>query len=218
MRVTHSSCWIAGPLTTTSISEPIRLVLAEFEDIVSRGLRALIADDGRFALVASDVRTQDLKATLAEAAPDAAILNFGSLGSPEELRDLHAAVPGTRLVVLADAASLEECRQLSAFGASACLTKGVEASELLDAIHADARDRPVMRGPAAGAPLTQPESDVLELLRGGFSNAEIAATLHVGFETVRVHTSSIYRKLGVRSRRELRSGDVALAQSHHGAP
>jgi DNA-binding NarL/FixJ family response regulator len=69
------------------------------------------------------------------------------------------------------------------------------------------------------AALTQREVDVLELLRGGRSNAEIAATLHVGFETVRTDTSSIYRKLGVSSRRELRSGEAVLAaHGHHGAP
>ena len=46
---------------------------------------------------------------------------------------------------------------------------------------------------------------MLELLQGGRSNAEIAASLHVGVETVRTHARNIYRKLGVSSRRELRS-------------
>ena len=40
---------------------------------------------------------------------------------------------------------------------------------------------------------------------GRSSNAEIAAALHVGVETVRTHVRNIYRKLGVRSRRGLRS-------------
>jgi ATP/maltotriose-dependent transcriptional regulator MalT len=46
---------------------------------------------------------------------------------------------------------------------------------------------------------------VLELLQMGRSNAEIAATLHVGIETVRTHARRIYRKLGVNTRRELRA-------------
>jgi ATP/maltotriose-dependent transcriptional regulator MalT len=58
---------------------------------------------------------------------------------------------------------------------------------------------------AAGpTPLTPREADVLELLQTGSSNAEIAATLHVGVETVRTHARHIYRKLGIRTRRELR--------------
>jgi DNA-binding CsgD family transcriptional regulator len=46
---------------------------------------------------------------------------------------------------------------------------------------------------------------VLELLQGGHSNAEIAAALQVGIETVRTHTRHIYRKLGVKTRKELRA-------------
>ena len=51
--------------------------------------------------------------------------------------------------------------------------------------------------------LTPREADVLELLQQGRSNAEIAMALSVGIETVRTHARSIYRKLGVRTRREL---------------
>lgn len=205
---------------TTSTNEPIRLVLAEFEDIVSHGLRALIAGDGRLVLVASGVHAQDLSPTLTESRADVAILNFSALSSPSQLRDLHAAFPSTRLVVLADPASLSQCRQLAAFGASACLTKSADVPELLHAIH-DGSGRPLPSPgaePVSGATLTQSEVDVLELLRSGRSNAEIAATLHVGFETVRTHTSNIYRKLGVSSRRELRSGEIALAHLHQAEP
>jgi DNA-binding CsgD family transcriptional regulator len=58
--------------------------------------------------------------------------------------------------------------------------------------------------PAGPAPLTPRETEVLELLQGGRSNAEIAADLHLGIETVRTHARHIYRKLGVSTRRELR--------------
>jgi ATP/maltotriose-dependent transcriptional regulator MalT len=45
----------------------------------------------------------------------------------------------------------------------------------------------------------------MELLQSGRSNAEIAHALHVSVETVRTHARRIYRKLGVRTRRELRA-------------
>jgi DNA-binding NarL/FixJ family response regulator len=44
---------------------------------------------------------------------------------------------------------------------------------------------------------------VLEHLQSGRTNAEIAQQLQVGVETVRTHARNIYRKLGVRTRREL---------------
>ena len=51
--------------------------------------------------------------------------------------------------------------------------------------------------------LTPREADVLELLQQGQTNAQIAMALHVGVETVRTHARNIYRKLGVKTRREL---------------
>ena len=51
--------------------------------------------------------------------------------------------------------------------------------------------------------LTPREGDVLLLLRQGRSNAQIALALQIGVETVRTHARSVYRKLGVASRRAL---------------
>jgi ATP/maltotriose-dependent transcriptional regulator MalT len=44
---------------------------------------------------------------------------------------------------------------------------------------------------------------VLELLQDGCTNSEIAERLQIGIETVRTHARSIYRKLGVASRRDV---------------
>jgi DNA-binding NarL/FixJ family response regulator len=51
--------------------------------------------------------------------------------------------------------------------------------------------------------LTPSESRVAELAAGGDSNKDIAQTLYVTPKTVEVHLSNAYRKLGIRSRREL---------------
>ena len=51
-------------------------------------------------------------------------------------------------------------------------------------------------------PLTERELDVLRLMAAGRSNPEIAEELVVALGTVKAHTSSIYRKLDVRSRTE----------------
>ena len=199
---------------TIASRQPITLALAEFEDIVSRGLESLIDDDSHLKLVASGVSRERLAKTLADSKPDVAILNFGSLSTPAELRDLHATAPGTRLMVLANNPSAAECRQMIGFGATACLAKSTEARDVLHAIYLASRGLHVLPPaatasqayePAGPAPLTAREADVLELLQGGRSNAEIAASLHVGVETIRTHVRNIYRKLGVSSRRELRT-------------
>jgi DNA-binding NarL/FixJ family response regulator len=58
--------------------------------------------------------------------------------------------------------------------------------------------------PSGPEVLTPREAEVLEHLRTGTSNAQIARELQVGIETVHTHARSVFRKVGVRSRRELR--------------
>ncbi len=191
---------------------PIAVAIARFEDIVARGLRALIAEDENLELVVEGIPHEQIDAAFSAHRPDVAILNFGSLDSPSELRDLHQRHPETRMIVLANRPTPTDCRQMLAFGATACLAKSTEARDVLHAIYLASRGLHVL--PPAATPahmplgpelLTPREADVLELLQHGRSNSEIAALLHVGVETVRTHARHIYRKLGVRTRRDLRA-------------
>jgi NarL family two-component system response regulator LiaR len=191
---------------------PITVAVARFEDIVGRGLRSLIDEDDHLELVAFDFAHEQAAAMLDSHEPQVAILNFGSLSSASELRDLHRAYPQTRLLVLANRPSPSECRQMLAFGATACLAKSTQARDVLHAIHLASRGMHVLppagmdvHDPIGPEMLTPREADVLELLQSGRSNAEIAQTLHVSVETVRTHARRVYRKLGVRTRRELRA-------------
>jgi DNA-binding NarL/FixJ family response regulator len=191
---------------------PVRLVLAEFEDLVSHGLRALVAGDPNVQVVANGVPYDQLWGVVARDLPDVVIVNFGSLESPNDVREMHAAHPETRLVILANRPTPTECNQMLAFGATACLSKETQARDILSAIHLASRGLHVlpktarefgmsrMPGPEL---LTPREADVLEHLQLGRSNAEIAMMLHVGVETVKTHARNIYRKLGVHTRRDL---------------
>lgn len=122
--------------------------------------------------------------------------------------------------MLANRPTAGEAGQLLAFGATACLSKETQARDVLNAIHLADRGLKVLPpAPDADAAgllradrqldgpdlLTPREADVLARLHEGRSNAEIAGLLCVGVETVRTHRRNIYRKLGVRTRRELAS-------------
>jgi DNA-binding NarL/FixJ family response regulator len=49
-------------------------------------------------------------------------------------------------------------------------------------------------------PLTQREGEVLRQMANGLRNKQIAATLHISYETVKEHVQRIMRKIGVRDR------------------
>ena len=191
--------------------DPITILISRFEDLVGAGLRSLIGDDPSLRIVASDVDADRLDALIAAHSPSVTIVNFGALRAPADLRRLHAAHPATRVVVLANHPTPGECSQLLALGATACLGKDVEGRDVLNAIHLASRGLHVLphSRPANAAAgllpdvLTPREADVLDQLQLGRSNGEIAQALHVSVETVRTHARSVFRKLGVHSRREL---------------
>jgi DNA-binding CsgD family transcriptional regulator len=74
---------------------------------------------------------------------------------------------------------------------------------------AGARPRRIIRSGIES--LTPSERRIAELAAAGLSNAEIAARLFITVKTAEHHLSTIYRKLGIRSRREL---PAALDAAH----
>ena len=102
-------------------------------------------------------------------------------------------------------------------GANGFLLKDVQPAELVaairvvaagNALYAPAATERLLERFAASAPtearsidgLTDREREILRLIAGGLSNAELAAQLHLGETTVKTHVSSMLRKLGVRDR------------------
>jgi DNA-binding NarL/FixJ family response regulator len=187
---------------------------AKFEDLVAIGLRVLISEDPNLELLADAVTMDGVEAAIERHRPDVVLLNYGTLGSPGRVLQLHRSYPEARIVVLANRPTAAECNQMLSFGATACLSKETEARDIVNAIHLASRGMHLLPRSAAtgglldsgiqGAELLTPrEAQVLELLQDGAPNAEIAHELSIGIETVRTHARHIYRKLGIGSRREL---------------
>jgi DNA-binding NarL/FixJ family response regulator len=198
--------------------QPVTVVSARFEDLVSIGLHQLIEEDPNLRMLAADVDLDGLEAVLDEREPAVVLLNYGSLPNTAYVYQLHQHSPDTRIVVLANAPTTAESNQLLSFGATACISKETQGRDIINAIHLASRGMHVLpRTAAAETPgggfehldlpepdlLTPREADVLELLQRGMTNAQIAHTLSVGVETVRTHARNIYRKLGVATRRDL---------------
>jgi DNA-binding NarL/FixJ family response regulator len=190
------------------------VVAGKFEDLISMGLSVMAADDPNLELLAQDVPMSEIESAVREHEPSVVLLNFSALKGPDDLLRLHQAFPKTSIVVLANRPTASECTQMLSFGATGCLSKETQARDIVNAIHLASRGMHVLPRSAAagggvdrldmqGAPLTAREAEVLELLQDGCTNSEIAERLAIGIETVRTHARSIYRKLGVASRRDL---------------
>jgi len=126
-------------------------------------------------------------------------------------------------VLEASPARLERARALTALGtalrlarrpteAREPLRRALELATLCEAaplaeraraeIHATGA-RPRVEALSGVAALTASERRVADLAVAGGTNREIAQALYVTPKTVEVHLSSVYRKLGIRSRRQL---------------
>ncbi len=196
----------------------ITVAISRFDDLLALGLHALLASDPSVAIVAEDIVSERLAVTLQAHAPRVLILDVGALADLAQVRVLRGQHPDTRLVLLGQGMSSTESAQLLAFGASACLTKDTQGRDVRNAVHLASRGLQLMPLGAHGGGarvedglLTRREGDVLLLLRQGHSNAQIALALQIGVETVRTHARSIFRKLGVSSRRALGAVEPAPA-------
>lgn len=190
---------------------PITVAVSCFADLLALGLHALLEDDPSLAVVARDIAPARLDVVLRAHHPRVLVLDLGALRDLVEVRELGVHHPQTHIVLLTGPTSAAESAQLLAFGASACLTKDTEARDVRNAIHLASRGLQLMPRRIEGSGdahvadtlLTPREGEVLQLLREGRSNREIALDLQIAVETVRSHARNIFRKLGVSSRRAL---------------
>lgn len=150
---------------------------------------------GRALRVLGTIEREDGLDTLAEAV---AILD----GSPARLELAKALVAqGTALRLARRPTDAREPLQRGLELALACGVPPLAERARTELQAAGLRPR-VEALSGAGA-LTASERRVADLATGGRTNKDIAQMLYVTPKTIEVHLSSVYRKLGIRSRREL---------------
>jgi DNA-binding NarL/FixJ family response regulator len=200
---------------------PIRVVLADDQTLVRRGIRSLLELAGDIAVAGEAADGPAAVALIRRERPDVALLyvRMPGLSGVEVLRALADAGDRTPAILLTtfddDEALLAGVRA----GARGYLLKDVSLEQLTGAIRTVARGETLIR-PAVTErvlrglehvrrdfdalsppdPLTRRETEILRLIAGGYSNREIAAALGTAEGTVKNHASSILSKLGVRDR------------------
>ncbi|WP_181775189.1 response regulator [Amycolatopsis pittospori] len=200
----------------------IRVLLADDHAMFRSGMRAVLDTQADFECVGEAADGREAVAQAAALRPDVAVLDvrmpkLDGLAATEAI--MSAPGNDTRILVLTTYDSDEYVYRALRAGASGFLLKSLAPEELVSAMRVAARgdaliDPSVTRRlvstfatsiepldePADLSRLTSREREVLLLVADASSNAEIAAHLHVGEETVKTHVSRILAKLGLRDR------------------
>jgi DNA-binding NarL/FixJ family response regulator len=210
-------------MTLTTDRKTVRALIVGPDAIVRLGLRTLLQATGRISIVADVEPAWDAIGQIGQLWLDVVVLHgtlTGPAGAPllSELRTLVRHVP---VLVLADECSPAAVEQALRCGATGYLVTGQYApDELLAAVLATANGQPRLspevvgilvnrlRIPQPGAQPPRParlsprETEIVESLAHGRTNAEIAELLGISEKTVKNHVNHVYAKLHTRNRAE----------------
>ncbi|WP_336277849.1 nitrate/nitrite response regulator protein NarP [Cronobacter dublinensis] len=200
-----------------SQSDPWHVVIVDDHPLMRRGIRQLLETDAQFNVVGEASDGAEAIALANQLTPDIILLdlNMRGLSGLDTLTLLRRNGVSARIIVLTVSDARSDVYAVMDAGADGYLLKDSEPEMLLAAIRdgaagdgvfsaqVEAYLRQRLPGEKPHSPfalLTERELDVLQEVARGLSNKQIASTLHISEETVKVHIRNLLRKLNVRSR------------------
>nr|WP_239000829.1 response regulator transcription factor [Jiangella asiatica] len=204
---------------TATGAGPIRVMLADDENLIRSALRALLSLEDSVEVVAEAASGDEAMAMARAHRPDVAVLDLQlpDLDGISVAAAIHAEVPGCRTMIVTSHGRPGYLKRALAVGVGGFLPKTVSASvlaEVVRTVHDGGRYvDPELAAEAISAgdsPLTARESDVLELAAEGAPIDEIARRAALTAGTVRNYLSSAASKLGAANRHEA----VHVARRH----
>jgi DNA-binding NarL/FixJ family response regulator len=200
----------------------IRVVIADDQTLVREGFKMILDARDDVAVVGEAGDGAEAVTLVGELRPDVVLMDVRMPGVDgiEATRRLVASGSAARIVILTTYDIDEYVFAALRAGASGFMLKDVRPAELVEGVRVVARGDALLAAsvtrrlldhfvqalpdPARPLPqldgLTDRELDVLRLVAGALSNAEIAERLYVSEPTVKTHVSAVLRKLGLRDR------------------
>jgi len=207
-------------------SDRIRILLVDDHAVLRSGLANLLAFERDLVVVGQAGSGAEGVDLWHELQPNLGIVDVSMAGMDgiETVRRIRAGSPRARLVMLTSSESPAHASQALEAGAAAYLTKHVGHEEIVRVIrqvHAGATG--LCKGvrqtsAAADAGLTDRELEVLNYLRQGATNLEIARHIGRSERTAKSHVTALLTKLGAGDRAEAvaRGFDLGLLQPGRG--
>lgn len=190
--------------------EPIRILTVEDHPVFREGLATIIASQKDLRLVAQATNAVEAMAEFRRHRPDITLMDLRLPGTngTDTLVAIRGEFPRARVIMLTTSDSDGEIQRAMRAGASAYLLKSMPKDELLAvvrSVHAGRRHVPPevaarLAEHLGDEDLTARELEVLQLIRDGYRNKQIADQLKVAESTVNFHIKNLVDKLGANDR------------------
>ncbi len=199
--------------------DPITVLLVDDHALVRKGVRGFLETQPDLLVVAEAGTGQDAVRLASEYAPDVALMDLlmPGMDGVETTRQVLAASPRTRVIVLTSYHEDEQIFPAIRAGALSYLLKDVGPIELATAVRKAAAGEAILHPRIAARvvqevqgdradrlnpfhTLSERELEVLRLVATGMSNGEIASCLGISEKTVKSHVGNILSKLQLADR------------------
>jgi DNA-binding NarL/FixJ family response regulator len=194
------------------------VLIVDDDDLIRAGLRAIIGAEPDLTVVGEARDGAEVVPAAIKLRPDVVLMDVrmpavDGIQATRLLLDRLVEPP--RVLVVTTFENDEYVYEALGAGASGFLLKRSPPQQIVDAVRIVARGDSLLfpaavrrlaasygspSGRLPGVQLTEREGEVLRLMADGLSNAEIAARLVLGLETVKTHVGNVLTKLGVRDR------------------
>jgi DNA-binding NarL/FixJ family response regulator len=198
----------------------IRVLIADDQSMVRAGFRMLLSGEEDIDVVAEARDGLEAVEKAARFDPTVVLMDIRmpELDGLEATRRIIAANEGARILILTTFGLDEYIYEALSAGASGFVLKDDPPEQLIAAVRTVAAGEALLsptvtkqvikqfaRAPRPEPPkelydLTARERDILRLIAGGLSNAEIGRELYISETTVKTHVTHILQKLGLRDR------------------
>lgn len=204
------------------MKEPIRIVLVDDHQLCRRGLAELLANSGDFTVLGATGDPTQAELLIRDQKPDLIVMDLrmplmSGLVLLQRVRSAGGDMPA---VILTMSDAQEDLASALRAGVRGYLLKDMEPIDIVDSIRRTAKGELVV-APAMSVKLanllqygaqeqprdksvklTEREREILQYLATGKSNKEIARSLNISHDTVKLHVRHILAKLNLTSRVE----------------